>query len=159
MITKGIIAFSLTVAASALLAAPPQTPTASTTSQGVYTTAQAALGHTLYNAKCSSCHLADLTGKDQNPPLVGKDFTSEWTGEPLGGLFDKIENTMPADNPGTLSRDQTAELLAFILSSNKFPAGKTALPTDAQALKQIRITAPPPAPAPNQAPPQTSPQN
>lgn len=141
MFTKEIIALSLGFAASAFLVASPNAPR--TTSQGVYTAAQVAQGRTLYKTQCASCHLATLKGKEENPPLVGKDFTSEWVGEPLSSLFDKIKNTMPADNPGSLTQDQTAELLSFILNANHFPSGTTALPSDEQSLKQIQIAAPP----------------
>lgn len=141
MITKEIIALSVGLATSAFLVGSPNA--SRTTSQGVYTAAQVAQGRTLYKSKCAACHLATLKGKDENPPLVGKDFTSQWVGEPLSSLFDKIKNTMPADNPGTLTQDQTAELLAYILSSNQYPAGTTALPSDDQSLKQIQIVAPP----------------
>ena len=34
---------------------------------------------------------------------------------------------MPAGNPGSLSHDQYAQVMAFILSKNGYPAGATAL--------------------------------
>jgi S-disulfanyl-L-cysteine oxidoreductase SoxD len=46
---------------------------------------------------------------------------------------------MPADRPGQLSREQNADILAFLLSSNGFPAGQKELPTDAPALQKIRF--------------------
>ena len=48
---------------------------------------------------------------------------------------------MPADQPGHLSREQNAALLAYILSANKFPAGAAELSTDANLLRQIRFEA------------------
>ena len=47
--------------------------------------------------------------------------------------------TMPADDPGALKPEQLADCLAYIFSKNKFPAGQTELPNDAEALKLIRI--------------------
>jgi len=47
---------------------------------------------------------------------------------------------MPANDPGSLNNAETAQVLAYILSFNQFPAGTTALPTDEAALGQIAIT-------------------
>jgi hypothetical protein len=45
---------------------------------------------------------------------------------------------MPQDDPGKLASPQKVDVLAYILSVGKFPAGKTDLPRDAQVLNQIR---------------------
>jgi len=55
-----------------------------------------------------------------------------------------IQKLMPATKPGSLTRPEAADLLAYILSFNKFPAGKTELPSDEDSLK--KITLPKPAP-------------
>jgi hypothetical protein len=49
---------------------------------------------------------------------------------------------MPADHPGTLSRPENADILAYILQVNKLPAGTRDLPSDAETLKRIRFEAP-----------------
>ena len=46
-----------------------------------------------------------------------------------------------SDRPGTLSRQQNADVIAFILEANSWPAGKTELPSQLAALKAIRIEA------------------
>jgi hypothetical protein len=46
---------------------------------------------------------------------------------------------MPLDKPGTLSRQQNADLVAFLLKANQWPAGTTELARELGALKQIRI--------------------
>jgi hypothetical protein len=48
---------------------------------------------------------------------------------------------MPQDKPGTLGRQQTADVVAYILSVNRAPAGKTELPGEAEVLKAITIAA------------------
>jgi hypothetical protein len=48
---------------------------------------------------------------------------------------------MPRDKPGRLSREVNADITAYILSFNQFPAGNTELSHDTQELKQIRIDA------------------
>ena len=47
----------------------------------------------------------------------------------------------PPEQPGKLSPQQNAEVIAFMLSANGFPAGAVDLPVSADALKRIRITA------------------
>jgi hypothetical protein len=46
---------------------------------------------------------------------------------------------MPADRPGRLTREQDADVLAYMLSVGEFPPGKVDLPRQAEVLKQIRI--------------------
>jgi hypothetical protein len=48
---------------------------------------------------------------------------------------------MPQNDPGRLSRQEDADVLTYILSFNKFPAGKTELAHNTELLKQIRIEA------------------
>lgn len=107
---------------------------------GVYTLAQAERGHDLYDERCSGCHGDDLGGDVvEHPSLAGGRFQDTWNGQTLGDLFDRIHRDMPMDEPGSLSRAETAQLVAFILSANRFPEGKQALPTDMPALNEIRI--------------------
>ena len=108
---------------------------------GAYTEEQAGRGDTLYRQSCASCHGDRLQGKHPTPALAGDSFKGNWNGETLDDLFEKIQTTMPADKPGQLSRQQNADVLAFILKSNEFPAGKDELPSDAEKLKQIRFEA------------------
>jgi hypothetical protein len=46
---------------------------------------------------------------------------------------------MPQTSPGKLTRQQNADVLAFMLSVNKFPAGKTELYRQSEMLKEIRF--------------------
>jgi mono/diheme cytochrome c family protein len=114
----------------------------SSTRDGVYTGTQAARGQAAYKASCASCHGETLEGSGaQSPALVGQDFTANWAGETADDLFEKIQTSMPADHPGTLSRATNADILAYLLQANKLPAGKSELPSDAAALKQIQFEA------------------
>jgi mono/diheme cytochrome c family protein len=109
-----------------------------TAGDGVYTEAQAMRGEKLSDAKCVACHGVMLAG-DIAPPLVGQDFLTVWQKPPLADLFDKILITMPADALGTLTRPEAADLVAYLLKANHFPAGSAELPIDAAALNQISI--------------------
>src|SRR5262249_53111171 len=106
---------------------------------GIYTAEQAARGKAFYAEKCGSCHGTDLTGGESAPALMGGDFTSNWNGLTVGDLFERIRTTMPANAPGRLPRDQIADILAFMLNVNEFPAGKTELDRQTEVLKQIRF--------------------
>jgi mono/diheme cytochrome c family protein len=109
-----------------------------TVRDGIYSNAQATRGEVVYQTRCASCHGATLGG-DVGPPLAGQDFLAIWNGQPLSDLFDKIHNTMPAAAPGTLSRPQVAELVAYVLQANQFPAGRVELGSVDAALKQISL--------------------
>jgi S-disulfanyl-L-cysteine oxidoreductase SoxD len=106
---------------------------------GVFTQEQADRGRPLYNQHCASCHADTLMGGEMSPPLVGGEFLSNWNGLTLGDLFERIRTSMPQNKPGTLSREVNADITAYILSVNKFPAGKTELPHSAEFLREIRI--------------------
>jgi S-disulfanyl-L-cysteine oxidoreductase SoxD len=119
--------------------APPAPP--HSVSDGVYTQDQAKRGEDAYVQKCARCHGTDLHSGDAAPPLVGTDFLSNWNQKTMGDLFERVRTTMPSDKPGSLNRQQVADILSYILSENKFPAGKDELGTQADALKQIQIDA------------------
>ena len=46
---------------------------------------------------------------------------------------------MPADKPGSLSRQDNADVVAFLLAKNGFPAGDAELLTQTEILKGIKI--------------------
>ena len=112
----------------------------------VYTKEQAAKGETLAAAQCVSCHGDGLRGGEAAPPLTGDLFNSTWEGVLLSDLADRIRTTMPLDKPATLSRAQTADVLAYMLSLSKMPAGPVPLAGDAGALAQITYRSYPPQP-------------
>lgn len=110
---------------------------------GVYTEEQAKRGETLYNKECASCHGDTLIGAGGASPLTGGTFLSNWNGLTVGDLFERIRKTMPQGSLGKLTKQQDADVLAYILSFNKFPAGKTELPRQVEFLKEIRLEAKP----------------
>jgi len=108
-----------------------------TVRDGVYTDAQASRGAATYKEKCASCHGPTLGGS-LAPPLAGDAFAATWGG-PLSAIVDKIQATMPANAMGTLTRAQAADVLAFMLQTSKFPAGKAELSSEDAALKTIAL--------------------
>jgi len=114
-------------------------PEARSVWDGAYTEAQAKRGEELYRKHCASCHGAMLTGGETASPLTGGAFLSNWNGLPLDELFERIRRSMPQDKPGKLNRQTNADILAYVLSVNKFPAGKSELPTQGEWLRQIKF--------------------
>jgi len=108
---------------------------------GVFNEEQAKRGEAAFVEACSNCHQRNLEGADMTPALTGGAFMANWDGLTVGDLFDRIRVSMPADRPGTLSRQENADIIAYILRFNQFPAGKEELPREVQALKQILFKA------------------
>jgi mono/diheme cytochrome c family protein len=108
---------------------------------GVYTEAQAKRGEGIYQEKCAACHGPDLTGGEMAPGLTGGDFTANWNDLSLGDLFERIRISMPQNNPGSLSRQENADVLAFILQRGGYPAGQAELPTQTEVLNTFKFVA------------------
>ena len=127
------------MAAAALRAgqAPPRSA-----KEGVYTTEQANRGKPVYDGKCASCHgsMSSVT-PDMAPLLNDSGFQNLWKDRSLAQLFSRIRETMPQDKPNTLSPEDTADIVAYILNGNQLPAGDMPLPTDLEILKEIRVDA------------------
>jgi mono/diheme cytochrome c family protein len=113
---------------------------------GVYTEQQATRGLARYNEHCLDCHGTDLEGDDENPPLRGPRFFANWEGQKLGSLYDRILRGMPLNSEvGTLGSAVSADLLAYILSINRFPPGSVELPHAVERLNQIQFDVKKPA--------------
>ena len=108
---------------------------------GVYTEAQATRGQAAYTEHCGGCHGAALAGTGEAKPLAGPEFLSSWNGLSVGELADRTRTTMPLDAPGTLDRAVVADILAYVLKFNGFPAGQAELPQKTEFLTGIRIDA------------------
>ena len=105
---------------------------------GIYTAEQAEQGQALYADRCVSCH-GELTAfaPEMAALLADHTFKSRWQGRTLGELFELIRDEMPQDAPGTLSAEQTASLVAYLLHGNRLPAGEVPLPATVEQLRQI----------------------
>jgi S-disulfanyl-L-cysteine oxidoreductase SoxD len=111
---------------------------------GVFAGEQASRGKARFAQQCAGCHGAKLEGIT-GPQLAGSTFKGNWDGLTADDLFEYIKKSMPRGQPGSLSREQVAELVAFVLTSNGYPAGQKELPNDAGLLQKIRISATKPA--------------
>jgi len=109
---------------------------------GIYTEEQATRGEALYGEHCGKCHGATLQGNGEGAlPLTGATFKSTWNGVAMGAMFDRVRLSMPQDKPATMTRQQVADLLAFILRANKFPAGTSELARQTDVLNAITFQA------------------
>jgi mono/diheme cytochrome c family protein len=121
-------------ASAAAISLAAQTSQVRSISDRVYSSAQATRGRQVYEAQCVGCHGTALQGTT-GPPLVGEGFLANWSGQSLASLVDTIEKTMPFNEPVRLTRQQSADLAAYILQTGKFPAGQAEL--DDAALAQV----------------------
>jgi mono/diheme cytochrome c family protein len=135
--TKFALVAGLWILVAMAIAAAAQAPAKRSVWSGVYSEEQAKRGEPLYVQNCSSCHGTTLEGGEMAPPLAGGTFNSNWNDLTLGDIVERIRTTMPASSPGSLSRPQSIDILAFMLSVGGFPAGKAELPREPENLKQI----------------------
>ena len=136
-VIKGVM--PLVVAAVYGVALTAQTPRS--VWDGVYTTAQAQRGAALFESECASCHGPAGTGGGMAPSLAGSAFSANYDGLTVGDLFDRNRTTMPVGGEGSLSGQQTADITAFMLQVNEFPAGAEELPAQLMVLKSITYAA------------------
>ena len=108
---------------------------------GIYTDEQADRGESLYQDACASCHAQDLSGGQMVPQLIGGEFTWNWSGLTVGQLFERLRISMPQEDPASVSRQEKADILAFILRANEFPAGEKELASRAEMLNQFMFEA------------------
>jgi mono/diheme cytochrome c family protein len=132
----------LFLAAGGSVAGVPRAQDIRSVWDGVYTDAQARRGEAIYFERCVRCHGPTLMGgTDGAGPLTGPTFNGNWNGVPLGQMLDRVRTTMPLDKPVTMSRQQTADVLTYIFSVNKIPAGTAELPRQAEMLNLIQFKA------------------
>src|SRR5215470_2851802 len=106
----------------------------------LYSDAQAARGESVYQQYCAVCHGPSLQG---NPaaPLTGPAFRARWEDgkHTLDDLFFIVRSLMPNNAPGSLSKAQYADVVAYILKVNGYPAGDAELIPTAAAMKEVTL--------------------
>ncbi|MBT5385175.1 MAG: c-type cytochrome [Kordiimonadaceae bacterium] len=109
--------------------------------EGAYTEAQAENGEMLYQEHCSACHGSQMQGIEEAPTLKQGAFIYNWDDLGVDILFQRIRETMPLDDPRGVSRTIKADILAYLMSENNFPAGTVKLPYQNSRLKRIKWNA------------------
>lgn len=96
----------------------------------VFTTEQASAGKVAYSRACAKCHMPDLGGTPDAPPLSGNRFLDTWRSRTTKQLFDFVLGAMPPGGPsinGDIKADTYAAILAYVLQSNGASPGETPL--------------------------------
>ena len=106
-----------------------------------YTDDQARAGAALYGDVCAMCHGGNLDDGPFGPVLKGPQFMQKYGGQNAFVLFDMTQSTMPQLDPGSLSSEDYANVVAFILRENDIVPGEAPLPDDAASLTSIMIPA------------------
>jgi mono/diheme cytochrome c family protein len=124
--TRRVPALALLLLAPAVLvaqatAAPPAS----------YTDEQAQRGAKTFARACGECHAT--------AEMANADFRLKWHGRPAFDLFSLIATTMPEENPGTLTREEYAEIVAYLMKLNGAPTGALPLPADSAALSRAAL--------------------
>jgi S-disulfanyl-L-cysteine oxidoreductase SoxD len=94
-----------------------------TADQGVYTSAQAARGATVFEAHCVACHREGGTA----PVLAGERFTKSFADATLLAVFTTVQTTMPRNAPGSLTEKEYVDVVAHLLKLNGYADGMTEL--------------------------------
>lgn len=106
----------------------------------LFSEAQAMRGEAVYQQYCATCHGPRLEG---NPaaPLTGAAFRSRWEDgqHTLDDLFYIVRSLMPNSAPGSLTKAQYADVVAYILKINGYPAGDSELVPTVSAMKAVRL--------------------
>lgn len=112
-----------------------QAPAPTSTVAGVYTEVQATRGEAVFQKSCSECHVpADYQGDP---------FKSKFVGGSAFDMFEEIRTSMPQSDPGSLPKQQYADLLAYFFKLNGLPTGKDELGFASDSLKAIKVEAKP----------------
>jgi mono/diheme cytochrome c family protein len=94
-----------------------------------YTAPQAERGRRTFTTVCAVCHgMSEFTG-----PI----FAFTWMADPVGHLFQHISTAMPQDDPGSLTPEEYAAVVAYLLQLNGRPAGERELPADEERLDTL----------------------
>jgi cytochrome c len=100
-----------------------------TTNDAIYSKEQAKVGEQLYKDHCLLCH-----DKKYFRPVF-----KTWEGKSLGMMNTVMNTSMPLSNPASLAMQDYVDILAYMLSLNRYPAGDQPLPNDNGVLDTISI--------------------
>lgn len=139
--TASLLALVLAAACSSGMQSPAEMPpppaeegaddAEPTTADGIFTLAQADRGEALFRSTCSECHdSADWTETG---------FKGRWEDQSVYQLWYYVNERMPYDDPWSLSRQQTTDVLTYIFELNGLPAGDVELATDDDSIDDYWI--------------------
>ena len=98
---------------------------------GYYTAEQSRRGQEVFEGICAECHYAS--------EFRGRDFEWTWRRQTARDLFERMAETMPEDNPGSLTDQQYVDVVAYVLSLNEYPAGQVELEPAGEVLARVPL--------------------
>lgn len=101
------------------------------TTGAVFSDAQANRGRDTFRAGCTECHFSS--------EFRDSSFKFKWSRRSAGNLYQMIQTEMPEDAPGSLSPEQTVELVSYILRMNGFEPGASDIMPDRAVLDEISL--------------------
>ena len=131
---RAMCALFLGTVSTVVIGAQEAKPTGPTVWDGVYTDAQADRAAGVFSQSCERCHTLTSQG---TRPLSGDKFWEGYTQKTVGDLLNFVKTNMPNGQGGSLPAPTYNDLVALILKSNGFPAGKTEVTPETVATVQI----------------------
>ena len=109
-------------------------------SHGYYTKSQADAGKDVFQRVCAMCHGDRLQG-GAGPALAGKQFlsVSKFQEVTAAYFYHFMSTHMPQTNPGSLTKTQYLNIMAYFLETNGYAAGSDPLAANDEELKAIKI--------------------
>jgi mono/diheme cytochrome c family protein len=135
-----LLSVVLQALAMSLLIVRAITPGQAGTQAGYYTSAQAEAGKDVFDQVCAICHGDHLQG-GAGPALAGEQFlsVSQFQKVDAGYFYRFMSTHMPLNAPGSLSKTQYLDILAYLLAVNGYPSGSRELTTSNDELNGIKI--------------------
>ena len=116
--------------ASAAEASAPATTTAAA-GEATFSEEQADRGRDIFRAACTECHYSSEFSDSQ--------FKFKWSRRSAGNLYQLIQTSMPETAPGSLSPEETVDIVSYILRMNGFEPGAGELAADRAVLDAIAL--------------------
>jgi alcohol dehydrogenase (cytochrome c) len=110
------------------------------TGHGYYTKSQAAAGQAVFKQTCAICHGQNLQG-GVGPALSGKEFLSVSQFQQITAdyFYHFMSTHMPLTDPGSLTKTQYLDIMAYFLEVNGYASGPDELTASDEELKGIKI--------------------
>jgi len=107
---------------------------------GYYTKSQADAGQAVFKQTCAICHGENLQG-GVGPALTGKEFLSVSQFQQITAdyFYHFMSTHMPLTDPGSLTKTQYLDIMAYFLEVNGYASGPDELTASDKELKGIKI--------------------
>ena len=90
---------------------------------------QADRGRDIFRAACTECHYSSEFSDSQ--------FKFKWSRRSAGGLYQLIQTSMPETAPGSLTPEESVDIVSYIMRMNGFEPGSGELSSDRAVLDAI----------------------